>query len=60
MSAPVLAGPAALAARARRATHVIPRAVREAVCGLLVVGAGVAVIWSGLVLAWASALGGAR
>lgn len=53
MSAPVLVRPAALAARARRATHVLPFAVRECIAGLLVVGAALALIY-GLLLVLAT------
>lgn len=60
MRAPVLAGPAAAAARARRATHVLPFAARECIAGLLIVGAALAAIYSGLLLGLAVAMGGAR
>lgn len=53
MTAPVLVRPAALAARARRATHVLPFAVRECIAGLLVVGAALALIY-GLLLVLAT------
>ena len=56
----MLASPAALAARARRATHVIPLRVRELIAGALIVGTALALIYSGLLLALAAAWGGAR
>lgn len=59
MSAPALARPAAAAARARRATHVLPMRTRELIAGLGIVTTGVLVMWL-LVVLYDAAAAGAR
>lgn len=58
MSAPLLARPAALAARARQATHVLPMRTREMICCLTITAAGVLAMWAAVLLLGAA--GGAR